>query len=951
MKDKKHSRKRIKWIVSMIVACSILLGSGAGYLALSYQTQAVINDHTQTVVEPEEGSGNDTEGDSGDTAAVLSSSVKIFTGAEASKINASIGGIQVTNTGLFMDVASGTAFDALGIGDIFFLEGTESSPLGETYIGKISSVSVEGDDVSYLIETPMVDEVFDVLRFDYEQMLTTENITDIETLEGVKVTKTDSVSSHFTKLSSSGSELAAPLLYSTSNETAAVPLASASSTEGLLFDYDIDLFELFGLDSDKSSDFQEIYDITEGGSIKVYRTTTGICYHRENCACVGRSKYEMTLAEAVDEEFEPCNLCNPPLLSDKGVSNFDAKLKLEGKIGLESIDFGMDYDWDILNGEGLENLSISANGNFLAQAKLTANLEYEFSGRTTTISLPLQTLKLQGLKEKLFPIAFIGYNGSMTPVVSGNESIRALTGAVPVTIGITVYVDLSGNVSIGASAYFNYSQSFDYNNDVVKNGEWIFEQNVETSPSFQAGLEAEASGDADVHLGCSVSLYVFNLNVVELAAAKVGAEAEGTIKLEYTTDSQTKGENAITGSYYMRMYYKLLELNIKLKTKIKVWSIVNWSSTVDYTYTYMDKTIAEWGMKSPTRYQPGVMKYTALTAQDADAVYYKDTDGKLIRETEGYKTVIYDKEFFSICGIDESYLYLLVPNDNGVYDIYRVTTDGSANKRIAEDISNCLTIDETYIYYVSDFDASTICRLNREYLKEDTFVTFSNRVKYMTAQGDGFYIVTDEDSIFSTLLGGSPNYFLVDRSGNVTEEYGKNPEIINYCLSGYKSYYQAAKMISSGYLRSTASEIYWMSKGKDLTVLAEGVSGWNAKEAGIFTTKNNDKTGGEPYKIVLYRASDGTAKDVTEVNSNQAFFTLCQSSGGDWYYFDQTDTEMILYAMDANFTSKRIVKTFSLSELPCSLSDCGMTIMNNRIYFYTMPDSRTSTVLYRYDIV
>ena len=951
MKNKRHSGKRIKWVVSLALACSILLGSGVGYLALSYQTQAVINDNTQTVIKPENDSGNDTEGAGGDTAAVLSSNVKMFTGDEAEKINASIGNIQATNAGLFMDVASGTAFDALGIGDIFYLEGTESSPLGETYIGKISSVSSERDDASYLIETPMVDEVFDVLRFDYEQVLTTENITDIETLEGVKVTKTDSVSSYFTKVSSSGADSAISLTCDASKKATAVPLASASGTEGLLFDYDIDLFELFGLDSDKSSDFQETYDIAEGGRIKVYRTTTGICYHRENCACVGRSKYEMTLAEAVDEAFEPCYLCNPPLLSDKGVSNFDAKLELEGKIGLESIDFGMDYDWDILSGEGLENLSISANGNFLAEAKLTANLEYEFSGRTTTLSLPFHTLKLQGLKEKLFPIAFIGYNGSMTPVVSGNESIRALTGAVPVTIGITVYVDLSGNVSIGASAYFNYSQSFHYNNDVVKNGEWIFEQAVDTSPSFKAGLEAEASGDADVHLGCSVSLYVFNLNVVELAAAKVGAEAEGTIKLEYATDSQTEGENAITGSYYMRLYYKLLELNIKLKTKLKVWSVVNLSSNVDYTYTYMDKTIAEWGLKSPTRYQSGVMKYTAITAQDADAVYYKDTDGKLIRESDGYKTVIYDKDFFSICGIDESYLYLLVPNNNGVYDIYRVTTDGSANKKIAEDVSNCLTIDETYIYYVSNFDASTICRLNREYLKEDTFATFSDSVKYMTAQGDGFYVVTDEDSVFSALLGGSPNYFQINRSGKVTEEYGGNPEIINYCLSDYKSYYQAAKMISSGYLRSTASEIYWMSKGKDLTVLAEGVSGWNAKEAGIFTTKNNDKANGKPYKIVLYRASDGTVKDVTEANSNQAFFTLCQSSSGDWYYFDQTDTEMILYAMDANFTSKRTVKTFSLSEIPCNLSDCGMTIMNNRIYFYTMPDSRTSTVLYRYDIV
>ena len=955
MKNSRQSKKRFKWVISIVLVCSILLGSGAGYFALSYQVQPVINDYTQTVKQDQNpGSDEHTEGSGDDAAAVLSSSVKMFTGDSASQINAAIDNVQATNAGLYFDVEDGTAFEDLGIGDIFYLEGSESSPLGETYIGRITNISDQSGGATYLIEAPMVDEVFDVLRFDYEQVLTTENITDIETLDGVNVTKTDSLSSYFTNVSSTFDNEAEVLPLK--SDASVVPLADASGTEGLLFDYNIDLLEAFGLDKNSSPDFQEKYDVTESERIqdvKVYRTTTGICYHRETCPCVGRSKFEMTLTEAADEGFEPCLLCNPPLLTDGGVSNFDAQLELEGKVGLESIDFGLDYDWDILNGEGLENLSISADGNFLAEAKLNANFEYELSGRTTTLSLPFNTLKLQGLKEKMFPIAFIGFNGSVTPVVSGNESIRMLTGAVPMTIGVIVYVDLSGNVSIGASAYFSYSQSFQYHNDVVKNGEWTFEQTVETEPSFKAGLEAEVSGDADVHLGCSLSLYVFNLNVVELAAAKVGAEAEGTVKLEYSTDTQNKSENEISGSYYMRLYYKLLELNVKLKTKVKIWSLVNLSSTIDYSYIYLDKTIAEWGLKSPTRFQSGIMSYTAMTAQDANAIYYKDTDGKLIREAEGYRTVLFDRDFFSICGIDESYLYLLIPNENGVYDIYRVALDGSgANKKIAEDISNCLTIDETYIYYVTDFDTTTICRLNREYLKEDTFATFSDDVKYMAAQDADFYVVTEEGGTLASLFGGTSRCYLLNRSGDIIGDYGTNPEIKNYYLSDNGSYYQAARMVSSGYLRSTASEIHWMSKGKDTTVLAEGISGWNAKkDIGIFTTLNNNGTGKAPYKIVLYRAADGSRKDVTEVNSNQAFFTLCQSSGGEWYFFDQTDTELTLYVMDANFNSKKAIKTFSLSEIPYDLSDCSMTIMNKRIYFYTMPDSKTSKVLYRYDLV
>ena len=106
-----------------------------------------------------------------------------------------------------------------------------------------------------------------------------------------------------------------------------------------------------------------------------------------------------------------------------------------------------------------------------------------------------------------------------------------------------------------------------------------------------------------------------------------------------------------------------------------------------------------------------------------------------------------------------------------------------------------------------------------------------------------------------------------------------------------------------------------------------------------------------PEKIVLYRASDGSRVDVTDVSSDQAFFTLCQSGDGEWYFFDQTDSEMILYVMSSDFTNKTELKTFSLDTIHYNLSDCSMTLMNNRIYFYTMPDNQTSEVLYRYDII
>ena len=68
-------------------------------------------------------------------------------------------------------------------------------------------------------------------------------------------------------------------------------------------------------------------------------------------------------------------------------------------------------------------------------------------------------------------------------------------------------------------------------------------------------------------------------------------------------------------------------------------------------------------------------------------------------------------------------------------------------------------------------------------------------------------------------------------------------------------------------------------------------------------------------------------------------------------YFDQTDSDLILYTLSENFDSKTELKKFSLAEIPYNLTDCAMTIMDNTIYFYTMPNDSTSKVLYRYDIM
>lgn len=50
------------------------------------------------------------------------------------------------------------------------------------------------------------------------------------------------------------------------------------------------------------------------GSTIVYITKTGAKYHRDGCSSLRQSKIDITLAEAIRRGYEPCRICNPPIL-------------------------------------------------------------------------------------------------------------------------------------------------------------------------------------------------------------------------------------------------------------------------------------------------------------------------------------------------------------------------------------------------------------------------------------------------------------------------------------------------------------------------------------------------------------------------------------------------------------------------------------------------------------
>lgn len=359
----------------------------------------------------------------------------------------------------------------------------------------------------------------------------------------------------------------------------------------------------------------------------------------------------------------------------------------------------------------------------------------------------------------------------------------------------------------------------------------------------------------------------------------------------------------------------------------------------------------------PTDFDENTMQYQRMVAKDEACTYMKNLNGKLERKNNDGSAgdkVLYEEDFFTICGIDASYIYLLkASEEKGVYDLLRVSKDGKKKDSILKSINWCLHMDEEYFYYVPNDNNKSIRRLNRENLSVSDLCELHEPVEVMVEQDDNFMVVTKENSIFSFLGGAENDYYLINKDGGIVKEYGKQITVEEYPREYYKEggYHAAVQYISNGYLRGTAQAVHLQYGGG--FIKAEGISGWKYEKDGIITTVKNEteQENALPYQIVLYDAKSGNSKRMVEVNSNQAFFTMCQDGAGNWWYFDQTDTELILYSLSNDFTQKEEIKRFDLLRLSCDLENCGMEIMDNRIYFYSMPDSATANAIYRYDLI
>lgn len=882
-------KKKIKWILLLLL---LITGIGGIWLFFFYQPEKKVIDEVKdgsryTEEEVKDGSGSDED------TAVLNENVYFYVGEDAKRINEAITAVEYEESELVIKFNKDTDIElaSLKTGELFWLEGSKDTPLKDTYIGKVVSNTEEGEEILLSVDMPMMDEVFDKLYLNDELKVDPSNINNIRTFEGVTITPVEAIEADFLETADNQQkEETTNLVYNKEMDTELIPVLS-SPPANFVVELNVDLSETLGIvpDSEQAEDFEK-------------------------------------------------------------------KCKLTGKIGVEDLQINYIADWD--KRYGMRELAMGVSGKQVTKAGAELSIEGEISGDTTKKDI-VSFIKMQGLEEKVFPIAYFDCTPAK-PVVLKPNTAGKIGNAInkeikksyeytimPLSCGFMVYIDISGNLSMKFTMDYELTNEFENKFVIVKDNKYVYQFEGKSEPKEKHSAKLEAQADADIHIGASVMAYFFNINMADVAIAKVGAEAEG--KGTFQTSSDQEEDSGLDVSFYARLYLKIIDAKAKLKVKANLWNIVNASNGISFEGTLLDKTLAETGQRKDTHYDESTMSWKKMTAEDKEKIYYKGLNGKLFREDKkGHsKKAIYDGEFFSICGLDQSYVYLLQASEDEKYNVRRVNKDGTTSKIILKDVKYVLLMEEQNLYYVSAFSPKEIYCLDRSTLKHKQYISFTEDVEYMGQENEDYFIVTQKANAFSWLFGPECIYYRITKSGEIVQSYDKNIAPEDNLKEEFKEYRIALKLVSNGYLRESAEEVYWLSKSPGVVVETEGISGWHPTEAGIFTEQSDDNG---TCRIILYNAKDGTPQEIGKVSGKQTFFTLVQDTKKDWYYMDQTDTNLELYRMDSNFQNVKLLDTISREEIISDEENCSMEIVDNKLFFYTMPEWSKSEVLYRYNL-
>ena len=146
-----------KKVIIILLILLALLGLGIVFYIFFYQPKPTVVDETNGKNQSE---SDVSGGDDRENEAVINENVHIYMDGEAEAINQLISSVEYTNGEILLYFPENTEseFTTLGSGEIFWLDGNETTPLRETYIGKIRSNITENGQKILSVESPALNE-------------------------------------------------------------------------------------------------------------------------------------------------------------------------------------------------------------------------------------------------------------------------------------------------------------------------------------------------------------------------------------------------------------------------------------------------------------------------------------------------------------------------------------------------------------------------------------------------------------------------------------------------------------------------------------------------------------------------------------------------------------------------------------------------------------------------
>lgn len=481
--------------------------------------------------------------------AELKDEVEILTDAESDVFNNSITSIHTQDyygkENLCITIAGDLPED-LTYGDVFYLQGDQSTPFGEDRIFKLESYSSSYSDqtTTLRVSEPYFEDVFDSFEYSSADALTQANF--------VKGYYANGVNAHFG---------------------------------------DIDK-ELLNVDA-KSSSTPEVVTLANKAEPEISNTANELSTKGDDLIV----DIEFDLKKQKDDDDEEDHFVN-----------VDTNFNITGSFGIRDLVAYMVFDMPSateinelylgISGETFNNISVNAGIDASANMKATEK--------------DLKILTLEGLNDKLLPIAVFEFKGT-TPVYITNSAFKNGKEKITPAFYIILYSDWEGKISVQFTGKIDYSNQFNNGLRVFKNGEphlafedYPYAKAYDTGlkkdlVTWEVGLTINANTDITV-FGGSLLFYILGINVGEISAARFGIEAECNLEIKANSLEGIKFCESDDTYYYIRGYLKIIEAKVKLKADGKSF-LKRLSIDVNFEFALLDFTLFEKG-DMPEKYKP-----------------------------------------------------------------------------------------------------------------------------------------------------------------------------------------------------------------------------------------------------------------------------------------------------------------------------------------------------------